>query len=362
MSSKITLSVFKADVGGFVGHGSVHPDMLKKAQETLEQEGKDVLIDFFVTHVGDDINLVLSHREGVDSEKIHTLVWDTFLVCTEVAKKLKMYGAGQDLLSDAFSGNIKGMGPGIAEMEFEERPSEPIIIFMADKTEPGAWNLPLYKIFADPFNTIGLVIDPKMHSGFCFEVLDLIEDKRVIFSCPEELYDLLVFLGAPNRFVVKSVFTKNNEIAAVSSTQKMNQLAGRYVGKDDPVMIVRCQSGLPAVGEVLEPFANPHLVTGWMRGSHYGPLIPVSQKDAVPTRFDGPPRVIAMGFQLAKGGLIGPQDLFADVAFDRARQKALEIADYIRQLGPFEPHRLPLDEMEYTTMPQVMEKLKNRFK
>ncbi|WP_420847180.1 fructose 1,6-bisphosphatase [Nonomuraea basaltis] len=31
-------------------------------------------------------------------------------------------------------------------------------------------------------------------------------------------------------------------------------MAGKYVGKDDPVMIVRCQSGLPAVGEVLEPF------------------------------------------------------------------------------------------------------------
>jgi DNA-binding transcriptional regulator LsrR (DeoR family) len=31
------------------------------------------------------------------------------------------------------------------------------------------------------------------------------------------------------------------------------------VGKDDPVMIVRCQSGFPAVGEVLEPFAFPRL-------------------------------------------------------------------------------------------------------
>ena len=89
MSSKITLSVFKADVGGFVGHGSVHPDMLKKAEDTLGQDGMDLLIDFFVTHVGDDINLVLTHREGVDAENIHTLVWNTFLECTEVAKTLK---------------------------------------------------------------------------------------------------------------------------------------------------------------------------------------------------------------------------------------------------------------------------------
>jgi fructose 1,6-bisphosphate aldolase/phosphatase len=34
----------------------------------------------------------------------------------------------------------------------------------------------------------------------------------------------------------------------------------------------------------------------------------------------------------------------------------------MRRHGPFEPHRLPLEEMEYTTMPQVMEKLNGRFK
>ena len=29
--------------------------------------------------------------------------------------------------------------------------------------------------------------------------------------------------------------------------------------------------------------------------------------------------------------------------------------------GPFEPHRLGLEELEYTTMPQIMKKLENRF-
>jgi fructose 1,6-bisphosphate aldolase/phosphatase len=33
----------------------------------------------------------------------------------------------------------------------------------------------------------------------------------------------------------------------------------------------------------------------------------------------------------------------------------------MRRHGPFEPHRLPLDEMEYTTMPGVMKKLSERF-
>ena len=98
-----------------------------------------------------------------------------------------------------------------------------------------------------------------------------------------------------------------------------------------------------------------------MRGSHSGPLMPVSVKHSNPTRFDGPPRVIGLGFQIAEGKLIGPQDFFEDVAYDKAREKANEIANYMRSLGPFEPHRLNLDEMEYTTMPGVLNKLKDRF-
>ncbi|MEW6398033.1 MAG: fructose-1,6-bisphosphate aldolase/phosphatase [Bacillota bacterium] len=358
---RVTVSVIKADVGGFVGHSSVHPALKERAEECLGAAG-GLLVDFRVSSVGDDLALIMTHRQGVDSPPIHELSWNTFVACTEVAKKLKLYGAGQDLLSDAFAGNVRGMGPGVAEMEFEERPSEPIVVFMADKTEPGAFNLPLYRIFADPFNTSGLVIDPKMHAGFRFEVMDVREKAVVTFNLPEELYDLLIFIGAPSRFCLNHIVSKETgEVAAAVSTQRLSLMAGRYVGKDDPVCVVRCQSGMPALGEVLEPFAWPHLVAGWMRGSHVGPLMPCGVAQATPTRFDGPPRVVALGFQVAEGQLVGPQDLFADPAFDRARQLALEIADYMRQHGPFEPHRLHLEQMEYTTMPQVMRRLANRF-
>ncbi len=363
MAQKITVSVIKADVGGFVGHSDVHPALLNRARELMSAAiEQGLLVDAYVTHAGDDINLIMTHRRGPDNPDIHQLAWDTFVACTAVAKDLKLYGAGQDLLTDAFSGNIRGMGPGAAEMELTERDSEPIVVFMADKTEPGAWNWPLYKMFADPFNTAGLVIDPKMHKGFRFEVHDLIDKKRVVFDAPEEIYDLLVLIGSPGRFCIKSVYSRTtDEIGAVSSTERLSMIAGRYVGKDDPVMIVRSQSGFPAIGEVLEPFAMPHLVAGWMRGSHNGPLMPVSVAQATPTRFDGPPRVVALGFQLAGGRLVGPQDFFADIAFDEARRTALQMANYLRRLGPFEPHRLPLDEMEYTTLPHVMERLESRF-
>lgn len=360
---KVTLSIIKADVGGFVGHSSVHPALLNKTEEKLEEaKSKGLLIDYCRSKCGDDIAMIMTHKKGVEDPEIHKFAWDTFESVTEVAKEYGQYGAGQDLLSDAFSGNLKGMGPGYAEMEIEERKSEPIIAFLADKTEPGAWNYALFKMFADPFNTAGLVIDPSLHMGFRFEVHDLVENKKIIFSTPEEMYDMLVFIGAPSRFVIKHIFRKgSDEPVAATSTQRLNFMAGRYVGKDDPVMAVRCQSGLPAVGEVLEPFALPYIVAGWMRGSHNGPFMPVSMKNDTPSRFDGPPRVVALGFQLKDGRLIGPRDMFDDPSFDKSRSIAIEATDFLRRHGPFEPHRLPLEEMEYTTMPAVFEKLKDRF-
>ena len=360
---KLTLSVIKADIGGYVGHSDTHPEVVETVKSVVSAEKeKGNLIDISILTCGDDIAIVMTHTHGVDSELVHGIAWNAFEKGTEVAKKLKLYGAGQDLLTDAFSGNIKGLGPGVAEMEFEERPSEPVIVFFADKTSPSAWNLPLYEMFADPMNTAGLVIDPKMHDGYTFEVLDVYTGKAVKLSTPAELYDLLALIGSVGKYVVKNVYRNyDGEIAATASTQRLSLMAGQYVGKDDPVMIVRSQSGFPAIGEILEPFARPWIVEGWMRGSHNGPLMPVSFDDARPSRFDGPPRVIGAGYQLSEGKLVGPTDMFRDPAFDKARIKAQDMADILRRQGIFEPHRLPAEEMEYTTLPKILKKLENRF-
>jgi len=359
---RTTVSVIKADVGSLAGHVQVPEELLKVCESSLTKAVKNrVIKSFHVTSCGDDIELIMSHANGVDSPKVHKLAWDTFKSAATLAKKRHYYGAGQDLLVEAFSGNVRGMGPGVAEFEFEERPSEPIVVFACDKTSPSAFNLPLFKIYADAFNTAGLVIDPKLHDGFKFEVHDVKQAKRVFLNCPEEMYDLLALIGISSRYVVKRVFKKSGEIAAVISTERLSQIAGHYVGKDDPVGIVRTQSGFPATGEVLEAFAMPQLVPGWMRGSHRGPLTPVAQRHARPTRFDGPPRVIALGFQVSDGELIGPADLFDDVAFDGARKTAVRIAEYMRRHGPFEPHLLSPEELEYTTLPQVTKRLDKRF-
>ena len=120
-------------------------------------------------------------------------------------------------------------------MEFEERPSELVIVFMAGRPRARG-------ICGGPFNTAGLVIAPGLQQGFRFEVHDVLEKTAITFETPEESYALLAFIGAPARYILKSVTSRaTREIAAVSSTQHLSLIAGRYVAKDDPVCVVRCQ-------------------------------------------------------------------------------------------------------------------------
>jgi len=262
------------------------------------------------------------------------------------------------------------MGPGVAEMEIEERASDPIVVFAADKTSAGAFNFPLFSIFADPLATAGLVIDPNMSGGYKFEVMDTVKNTKVMMKCPEEMYDLLALVGTVQRYMVYRVWRAHDDlICASSSVTRLSLIAGKYVGKDDPVMIVRAQHGLPAVGEILEPFMHSYLVEGWMRGSHWGPIMPVGLKDSKCTVFDGPPRLVALGFQVSNGEITCDDDgkpmmadFFEDPAFNMARREALEYASMLRRMGEFEPARLGPEEMEYTTLGQVLKRLKKRFK
>jgi fructose 1,6-bisphosphate aldolase/phosphatase len=371
MPKKTTISLIKCDVGSLAGHHIVPKPLLNIAEKNLRKAVEEGLINsHYVFNVGDDLQLLMIHERGESNPEIHKLAWDTFKEAADKAMELKLYGAGQDLLKTAFSGNIRGMGPGIAEMEIEERGSDPIIVFAADKTSAGAFNFPLFRIFADPMNTAGLVIDPNMAGGFKFEVIDSMENKSIALKCPEEMYELIALIGTVQRYMISRVWRARDDlICAVGSVTKLSLIAGKYVGKDDPVMVIRAQHGLPAVGEVLVPFMHSYLVEGWMRGSHWGPLMPVGLKDARCTVFDGPPRIVALGLQIANGKIASDDngrpmiaDLFADPAFALARREALQHASMLRRMGEFEPARLGPEEMEYTTLQQVLEKLKERFK
>ena len=375
-AEKVTVSVIKADVGSVVGHSRPHPSMLEASKEILTDAQKQGIIeDFYVTRVGDDINLYMTHYKGEGNKDVHGAAWECFQKAAKIAKSMKLYAAGQDILTDAFSGNVKGAGPGSAEMSFEERGSEPLLFFMADKTEPSAYSLPLSRIFLDPFTTTGLVVDARAKKGFDVEIQDVIGHKRVTMSSPEETLSILSLLGDTSRYAIKRINSRSGiGPACVVSTDKLNLTAGKYIGKDDPVCICRAQSGLPSVGEYLQPFMNTtFLVAGWMRGSHYGAFYPCSPEDSDPVYFDGPPRICCLGFQLnegklqglepmgAKGGEHIPVDFFGNDTWNEARRTSIRASKFIRSQGPFMPSILGPEEMEYTSRPEVLKELTERF-
>jgi fructose 1,6-bisphosphate aldolase/phosphatase len=370
VAKKVTISLIKCDVGSLAGHHIVPKPLFDIAEKNLKKAVNEGIINnFFVFNAGDDLELLMAHELGEQNRVIHRLAWETFKEAADKALQLKLYAAGQDLLKDAFSGNVRGMGPGVAEMEIEERASDPIVVFAADKTSAGSFNYPLFRMFADPMNTAGLVIDPNMLCGFKFEVIDTLEDKSAVIQCPTEMYELLALIGTVGRYAVSRVWRASDDlICASSSVSKLSLIAGKYVGKDDPVMIARAQHGLPAVGEILAPFMHSYFVQGWMRGSHWGPLMPVGLKASKCTAFDGPPRIVALGFQMANGKISSDDegkpliaDLFDDPAFSIARREAIQNGCTLRLMGEFEPARLSAEEMEYTTIQQVLQKMEKRF-
>ena len=362
---KVTISVLKADIGSIGGHIVPSQALLDEVKNTVRELGKNMIIDSYISHTGDDVAILCTHERGVSDEKIHKLAWDAFLAGTDVAKKQGLYGAGQDLLKDAFSGNIKGMGPAVAEMEIEERPNEPFVFFAADKTDPGAYNLPFYLGFADPMYCAGLILSPKMADGFLFRIIDVEyteQDKVVDLHSPEDIYDIAALLRDNERYVIESIYSRGTGNQAVSiSTTRLHNIAGKYTGKDDPIALVRVQGEFPATGEVLAPFEIGHYVAGFMRGSHNGPLMPCKLGTSI-SYFDGPPVVTGAAFCIKDGKLTEPADVFDHPYWDHVRMKIADKATEIRRQGFSGPAMLPFSELEYGGIVERLGKLEKKFK
>ena len=362
--AKITLSIIKADIGSIGGHIKPSQKLLESVENHINTRAKSLIIDHYIGFTGDDITIFTTHTNGVGNAKLHKLCWDAFLVGTETAKDQGLYGAGQDLLVTAFSGNVRGMGPQVAEMEIEERPSEPFILFMADKTEPGAFNLPIFLAFTDPMHCAGLMLSEKIKAGFKFVIMDVnyTEANRIIeLNSPEETYDIACLLRDTGRFIVESVWSRSSgEQAVAASTTRLHNIAGKYVGKDDPVMLVRTQHSFPATGEILSPYTIGHYVAGFMRGSHNGPLMPVKKNSPI-SFFDGPPVVSALAFSVKNGKLTEPADCFDQPYWDYVMMEVSKKAEGIRRQGFAGAAMLPMSELEYTGVMDTLNKLEKRF-
>ena len=368
---RITLSLIKADVGSIGGHTMPSSRMMDAVRADVSEAIKGgLLIDGFVSHTGDDIAILMSHTNGEGDTDIHQFAWNSFLHGTAIAKEYGLYGAGQDLLVDAPSGNIRGAGPAVAEIEFDHtlsdpRPAESFMMLAADKCGPGAYNLPLFLGFADPMYCAGLMLPP-MIKGFTFHIIDMNNtqgDSIVELNAPEDYYHLAALLRDNERFGIDGIYSRTHGERAVSvSATRLHNIAGKYTGKDDPVALVRNQGIFPAPEELSSPFAKAHYVGGDARGSHVMPLMPVPLNTPV-TGMYCLPLVSCVGFSLDREGHFSDSyiDFFDNVAWDETRRLAQRKAIEIRSQGWSGAAMLPYSELEYSGFRDTVTDLIDRF-
>jgi len=375
---RITLSAIKADVGSIGGHTCPSEEMVIAVRKSLQKNIKNgLVIDGIVTFTGDDIAIIFSHQQGKNNEKIHiNFAWEAFRAATEVAKAQGNYGAGQDLLVDAPSGNVRGAGPGVAEIEFkldpesDDRPAESFLVFAGDKCAPGAFNLPLYLTFADPMHNGGLLLNPKMHLGWTFTIIDMdhkgeSNDRIIRLDVPERSWDIAALLQNPDRYAIEAIYSRyqpQEQVVSVSAT-RLHNIAGKYTGKDDPIAIVRNQGIFPAPEEVIEPYAVINqIISGGARGSHNMPQLPMPINTAV----TGPychPLVSAIGFSMNQEGHFADRyvDFFASSVWDYARQVSQRRAVELRRQGFFGVAMAQQAEIAYTGLVDTWKHLDKEF-
>ena len=361
---KTTLTAARVDLGAVGGHLQPSRQLVSAVRASVEEKTDGFLIDCWVNFTGDDITILCTHENGENSPKIREILWDVFEKGVTAAGEQGLYGVGQDIRDAGITGTVRGLGPALAEMSFEERPNEAFLVFSIDKAVPGAFNLPFYLAFADPMHCPGLILSPRMRQGFRLVIMDVLYseyDREIELNAPEDIYNMAALLRDQNRYAIRRIESRTtDEQALASSTARMSNIAGKILGKDDPVAIVRIQDAFPSAGEVVAPFQIGPYVGGFMRGCHHGPLMPVPLNTKV-SYFDGPPIVSCAAFGLRDGRLTPPVDVFDHPMWDHVRARLADKAVEIRRQGFFGNAMQPFETIHYGGLVNILRDLDERF-
>ena len=145
-------------------YDELSPRLQQVAKYVLDNNsyrGEPIFTSLIVTHTGDDCAVTGIMAESVDMSVVDELMWDALQEGAHKAAELGLYGPGQDLVADAFTGNLRGAGPATVALPFpvrKDNPSQTVLVSYADKTEPMAFNHFATGAYMLPrFNT-GLVI------------------------------------------------------------------------------------------------------------------------------------------------------------------------------------------------------------
>ena len=384
----------KADVGGVGGHvvaaEEVKGVIAKYILENNGYGGAPLFSSLIVTHTGDDVAVTGIVSENAPQEVVDELLWDSLIEGTAKATELGLYGPGQDLIADAFTGNLRGTGPATVVLPLPLRPDNPsqtVVLSYADKTEPVAFNYYATGAYMLPRFNSGLVIaSSRMKRGYAFDIVDLdtksqaieagahpkdqraldgkmeelakgLQERVITLRAPEELYDI-EGLTRSSRYVVARIWSREadgqrGQLGYVVSAERLHNIKTKkgftYGGKDDPVLIALAQGDWPAPGELTSPWAACPMVAGDCRGSHNLHILPVPINWQT-SYWSGPiVSCVTLSVNLATGRIGALSDQFAlGTPWDWVRQRASELAVQFRAAhGIKQPATLHEEELEY---------------
>src|SRR5213595_401407 len=384
----------KADVGGVGGH-VVAADEVKSviAKYVLENNWcvkEAIFTSLIVTHTGDDVAVTGIMTETVDMSVVDELMWDALQEGARKAAELGLYGPGQDLVADAFTGNLRGAGPATVAVPFpvrKDNASQTVLVSFADKTEPMAFNYYATGAYMLPrFNTGLVIAASKMKRGYIMDIVDLdtkaqaieagahprdqkaldgkmeelakgLQEKVLTLRAPEDLYDIEGLTRA-SRFVIARIWSRNDtgerdQLGYVCSAERLHNIKTKkgftYGGKDDPVLLAFAQGDWPAPGEITSPWAACPMVAGDCRGSHNLHILPVPINSQT-SYWSGPIlSAITLSINIHTGRIGAISDQFAlGTPWDSVRRQASDLAIQFRLAhGIKQPATLHEEELEY---------------
>jgi fructose 1,6-bisphosphate aldolase/phosphatase len=245
-------------------------------------------------------------------------------------------GAGEGRTpAPPFSGNVSGQGPGFAELPMPR--AAPVGLFAIDKAGPAAFNLPVWEALGRcrTDGSLSRYLEGTDACGMVLEIWDVEKHRRVFLDAESEGEIAQRLLGATDKFNFKRIWTRTGtwnpgrpdsvlgDVLLAASTEKLAIITGgEYRGKDDPVLLA------------VEPVANAvnlfmrdrfYMTQGDGRGSHNMFPAPLAFGEAIATVNSRAVSVSAMMSLDAKGEIRGIRDVFADPAYDEARERASRV-------------------------------------
>ncbi|MBI4636305.1 MAG: fructose 1,6-bisphosphatase [Candidatus Rokubacteria bacterium] len=384
----------KADVGGVGGHvvaaEEVKSIVAKFVLDNNVFRGEPIFTSLIVTHTGDDIGVTGIMAESVDMSVVDELMWDALQEGARKAAELGLYGPGQDLVADAFTGNLRGAGPATVALPLpvrKENASQTVLVSFADKTEPMAFNYYATGAYLLPrFNTGLVIAASKMKRGYIVDIVDLdtkaqaieagahprdqkaldgkmeelakgLQEKVIRLRAPEDLFDI-EGLCRSSRFVIARIWSRGEkgeaeQLGYVCSAERLHNIKTKkgftYGGKDDPVLLAFAQGDWPAPGEITSPWAACPMVAGDCRGSHNLHILPMPINSQT-SFWSGPIlSAITLSCNIHTGRIGAISDQFAlGTPWDEVRRRASELAIQFRLAhGIRQPATLHEDELEY---------------